>query len=36
MKAGSATARIGIENVGHAFYNQGDTLQAQAAYRMLR
>jgi len=36
MKAGSATARIGIENVGHAFYNQGDTLQAQAAYKMLR
>jgi len=36
MKAGSATARIGIENVGHAFYNQGDSLQAQAAYKMLR
>lgn len=36
MKAGSAAARIGIENVGHAFYNQGDSLQAEAAYKMLR
>jgi len=36
MKAGSVSARIGIENVGHAFYNQGDTLQAESAYKMLR
>jgi len=36
MKAGNSGARIGIENVGHAFYNQGDSLQAEAAYRMLR
>ncbi|MCL2282552.1 MAG: tetratricopeptide repeat protein, partial [Fibromonadales bacterium] len=36
MKAGSTSARIGIENVGHAFYNQGDSLQAEAAYKMLR
>ena len=36
MQAGSGTARIGIENVGHAFYNQGDTLQAEAVYRILR
>jgi len=36
MKAGSAAARIGVENVGHAFYNQGDSLQAEAAYKMLR
>ena len=36
MKAGSSAARIGIENVGHAFYNQGDSLQAEAAYKMLR
>jgi tetratricopeptide (TPR) repeat protein len=36
MKAGNSGARIGIENVGHAFYNQGDSLQAEAAYGMLR
>jgi len=36
MKAGNSGARIGIENVGHAFYNQGDSLQAEAAYKMLR
>jgi len=36
MKAGNSAARIGIENVGHAFYNQGDSLQAEAAYRILR
>ncbi|MCL2101215.1 MAG: tetratricopeptide repeat protein [Fibromonadales bacterium] len=36
MKAGSAAARIGIENVGNAFYNLGDTLQAESTYRMLR
>jgi len=36
MKAGSAAARIGIENVGHAFYNQGDSQQAEAAYKALR
>jgi tetratricopeptide (TPR) repeat protein len=36
MKAGSAAARTGIENVGHAFYNQSDSLQAETAYRMLR
>jgi tetratricopeptide (TPR) repeat protein len=35
-KAGSSAARIGMENVGHVFYNQGDTLQAEAAYRALR
>ncbi|MDR2731927.1 MAG: tetratricopeptide repeat protein, partial [Fibromonadaceae bacterium] len=36
MKAGSSAARIGIENTGNAFYNLGDTLQADAAYRILR
>jgi tetratricopeptide (TPR) repeat protein len=36
MKSGNPAARIGIENVGHAFYNQGDNLQAEAAYKMLR
>jgi tetratricopeptide (TPR) repeat protein len=36
MQAGSAAARIGIENVGHALYNQGDSLKAGNAYEMLR
>ncbi|MDR3001683.1 MAG: tetratricopeptide repeat protein [Fibromonadaceae bacterium] len=36
LRAGSAAARTGIENVGNAFYNLGDTLQAESAYRMLR
>jgi len=36
LKAGNPSARIGIENVGHALYNQGDSLQAENAYRMLR
>ena len=36
MRAGSIAARIGIENIGHAFYNQGDSLRADAVYKMLR
>jgi tetratricopeptide (TPR) repeat protein len=36
FKAGSSAARAGIENVGNAFHNQGDSLQAEAAYKMLR
>jgi tetratricopeptide (TPR) repeat protein len=36
LKAGSSVARIGIENVGNALYNQGDSLQAEAAYKILR
>jgi Tfp pilus assembly protein PilF len=36
MKIGSSAARTGIENVGHAFYNQGDTLRAETAYNMLK
>jgi tetratricopeptide (TPR) repeat protein len=36
MKAGNSAARTGIENVGHAFYNQGDSLRAEAAYKMLK
>jgi tetratricopeptide (TPR) repeat protein len=36
MKAGSAAARIGIENIGNAYYNAGDALQAETVYRMLR
>ncbi|MDR1813189.1 MAG: tetratricopeptide repeat protein [Candidatus Fibromonas sp.] len=36
IKSGSSAARTGIENVGHALYNQGDSLQAEAAYKMLR
>jgi tetratricopeptide (TPR) repeat protein len=36
LKAGNPAARMGIENVGHAFYNQGDISQAENAYKMLR
>ncbi|MDR0516554.1 MAG: tetratricopeptide repeat protein [Fibromonadaceae bacterium] len=36
FKAGNSLARTGIENVGHAFFNQGDSLQAEKAYKMLR
>jgi tetratricopeptide (TPR) repeat protein len=36
LKAGNSLARTGIENVGHAFFNQGDSLQAHKAYNMLR
>jgi tetratricopeptide (TPR) repeat protein len=36
LKAGNPSARVGIENVGHAFYNRGDILAAEDAYRALR
>jgi tetratricopeptide (TPR) repeat protein len=36
FKASNSTARIGIENAGHAFYNMGDKQQAEKAYELLR
>ncbi|MDR2580799.1 MAG: tetratricopeptide repeat protein [Fibromonadaceae bacterium] len=36
LRAGNSAARIGIENIGNALHNQGDSLQAENAYRMLR
>lgn len=36
MKAGSSVARVGVENIGNMFFNQGDTLQAENVYKLLR
>ena len=35
-KGGSSQGRIGAENVGNAWFNLGDTLQSQIAYRRVR
>jgi len=35
-KFGSVQGRIGAENVGNAWYNQGDTVRAEVAYRRVR
>jgi tetratricopeptide (TPR) repeat protein len=35
-KLGSTQGRIGAENVGNAFFNAGDSLQADEAYRRVR